>query len=280
MAEASRAFQDLAATISGAVGRESALIRWARPFYEWLLERVTGGRGYLRCVNGLDFYYVDPKQRGYFPPVYEPPVYQFIRNRVKPGDVSLDIGAHVGVYALGMAKWSAPDGRVIAFEPNPIVREVLADHVRRNGLSSRIEIVPHAVSDVVGTSTFQAADREGFSRLSTPNPERPEVHSSLEVRTTTIDAFCNAAGITPDWIMMDIEGYEGSAILGGIETIRAGAGRLTLIVEMHPPLWEISGSSRAAMEEILAHAHLRAVPLSGQADPLGEMGVVLLETVS
>jgi hypothetical protein len=45
---------------------------------------------------------------------------------------------------------------------------------------------------------------------------------------------------------------------------------------MHPSFWTILGTSRAQAEGLLRELGLRAVPLTGQADPLGEYGVVHL----
>jgi hypothetical protein len=73
---------------------------------------------------------------------------------------------------------------------------------------------------------------------------------------------------------MDIEGYEVAALRGASETIRKGTPGL--VIEMHPPLWEVSGSSRQEMELLLEELGLRVVPLMGQVDPLAECGVVRL----
>ena len=46
---------------------------------------------------------------------------------------------------------------------------------------------------------------------------------------------------------------------------------------MHPSLWPSAGGSRAEVERLLADLGLRPVALDGQADPLGEHGMVGLE---
>ena len=91
-----------------------------------------------------------------------------------------------------------------------------------------------------------------------------------------MDAFCAARRVKPDWIVMDIEGFEVAALRGARETIRARAGRLGLVVEMHPHLWGLSGSSRRELEDLLDDLGLEARGIAGQRDPLGEPGVVAL----
>src|SRR6185295_18154596 len=131
-----------------------------------------------------------------------------------------------------LARWTAPGGRVFAFEPNPATRVVLTTHVALNGAGDRIEIVPDAISDRPGRATFFATDLEGFSRLHAQNPHMPE-GARIDVAVTTIDPFCDERKIAPDWILMDVEGLETAALEGARRTIERGRGRLRVIVELH-----------------------------------------------
>jgi FkbM family methyltransferase len=268
--------QRLASRASRLLGRDSAVIRALRPLYEWLLDRASGGRGFVRVVNGRERFHVNPRWRGLFPEVYEPPVCEYLRERVRGGDTCLNVGAHVGILALCLAKWSAPDGRVWAFEPNPRTARILGDHVRRNSLQQRVSVIAQAVSKRPGTASFFADAAEGTSRLGSPNPDRPGEARRIPVNVTTIDEFCRANQVRPDWIVMDVEGYEVAALEGARETIHAAAGGLGLVIELHPHLWESAGTSRAALEALLAALRLTPLALQGQRDPLAEPGVVAL----
>jgi FkbM family methyltransferase len=264
--------------VSGTAGRDSALINSLRPAYDRLLDWSTGGRGIVQELNGHERFRIDPRQRVHFPEAYDPAVCSYLRQQVRPGDLCLNVGAHVGVYALCLARWSAPGGRVVAFEPNPSTRAVLQKHVALNDLTERVEVVPQAVSDAVGESTFFAAGLAGFSRLGRPNPERP-CAMPITVPVTTLDAFCADHGLVPNWLVMDIEGYEVAALGGARHTVRAGRGRLGIFVEMHPTLWPAAGASRARVEALLAELSLRPVGVAGQADALAEQGMVRLDYV-
>lgn len=271
--------QNIASIVSGILGRESRLVRVLRPGYVRLLELATQGRGFDRKFNGHECFHIDPRHRGYFPEIYEPTVCDFLRNHVRPGAISLNVGAHVGFYALSLAWWSRPEGRVFAFEPNPLTRALLANHVERNGFKDQIEIMSQAISDAPGEATFYAAGVAGFNRLGQPNPERHETHSPIRVQVTTIDEFCITRGVSPDWLLMDIEGYEVAALKGAFKTIKAGRNHLGILVEMHPFLWKRSGTTRRELELLLDAHGLKAVPLTGQPDPLAENGVAFLEYV-
>src|SRR5882762_3437602 len=110
--------QTTARRASGLLGRESWLIRRTRPVYESFLAWSGHGQGIPWAINGVT-YRVDPHYRDRLGQNYDAPVAAFLRERVKPGALCLDVGANVGVYVLQFAHWSAPTGRVVAFEPNP-----------------------------------------------------------------------------------------------------------------------------------------------------------------
>ena len=60
---------------------------------------------------------------------------------VQPGDIIIDIGAHVGAYSIWMAK-QYPDAIIHAYEPNPQNFAFLLHNLRINGVEN---VVPHNV---------------------------------------------------------------------------------------------------------------------------------------
>ena len=271
------AFQNAAGRVAGLVGRESWLIRRMRPAYESLLEWAGRGRGAAWTVNGVE-YRVDPHYRHRLGRDYDAPVAEFLRARVRPGDVCVDVGANVGVYVLQFAHWSAPSGRVIAFEPNPGARDVLDKHVRFNGLERRVTVVPAAVGGRAGSATLYAAGAEGMSRLGEPNRAIAGRVREVGVPVVTLDEYCAGEGVEPDWLFIDIEGFEVAALEGARRLVESRRGALGLVVELHPNVWHTAGTSRAALEGLLNELKLEAEPLTGQRDALGEHGLVHLKS--
>lgn len=267
--------QNTARRTAGLFGRESWLIRQTRPAYESVLGWVNGGKGIPWTINGVT-YRVDPHHRQRLGPHYDAPVAEFLRARVRPGALCLDVGANVGVYVLQFAHWSRPDGRVVAFEPNPGAREVLQSHARMNGLEQRVEIVAAAVGATSGEEILYAAAAEGMSRLGEPNKALAGKVNEITVPVVTLDEYCNANALEPDWLFLDIEGFEIAALSGARELIKSGRGRLNVVVEMHPNVWDSAQTTRAGAESLLNELGLRAVPLTGQNDPLGDHGIVHL----
>jgi len=266
--------QQLSSRISQRIGRDSAVIRLCRPAYEHLLDHRGG---FHRTLNGRETFTIDPHHRGLFPETYEPALCDFLRANIKPGDICLDVGAHVGIYALLLARWSAPNGHVFAFEPNPATRAVLESNLSRNPEGERVTMIAQGISDHAGDATFYGAGIEGFSRLGAPNRDRRETHRSFVVPLTTIDRFCARYWLRPDWILIDIEGYEVAALRGALRTLAIGTTKF--IVEFHPSLWGESGTSRHEFIRLLEELRLRPRALSGQSDLWRENGQVLLERI-
>lgn len=258
--------------LAGKLGHEAAIVRWLRPMYEHTLWALSGGRGIAWTINAAPCR-IDPRQRHRFGRHHDASVARWLAPKVKPGDVCMNVGANVGVYALQCAHWNGPDGRVVCFEPNPHARAILKRHISWNHLDDRVEVVDAAVSDQVGASMFFAeATGDGMSRLGEPNPASRAVEP-ITVPTVTLDTFCRTA---PDWLVIDVEGFEILALRGGRRIVPQCKG---VVVELHPNAWAAAGTSRSDLETLLDDLSLTLRPLSDQRDPLGEHGHVALQSV-
>ena len=267
--------QKPARRLATALGRESWLIRGLRPVYETVLDWSHNGSGIPWEINEVT-YRIDPRQRHRLGQNYDAPVAAFLRQQVKPGSLCFDVGANVGVYVLQFAHWSAPTGQVIAFEPNPVARAILEKHVRMNQLTERVRIVPAAVSENNGEQILYAAEADGMSRLGEPNRSLAGQTEEIVVPVLSLDGFCTSEGLQPDWLLIDIEGFEIAALAGARTLIQSRRGQLGIIVEMHPDVWGSANTTRARAEDLVAELGLCAVPLTGQRDPLGNHGIVHL----
>ena len=184
------------------------------PLYGSLLRVLTRGRGVAWQVDDTTTLRIDPRCRWIRNPSYDAPVVEFLRSRIAAGDTCVDVGAHVGYYALQMALWTAPSGRVIAFEPNPSARAVLEANVRLNGFQDRITVEPLAIADAPGTAQlFHGGETTGLSRLGAPNPDI-DPSEGIEVPVVTLDDYCASRAIVPQWILIDAEGLEVQVLAG------------------------------------------------------------------
>jgi FkbM family methyltransferase len=242
--------------------------------YTSLLRLLSAGRGLAWHVDDATTLRIDPRCRWIRNASYEEDVTAYLRARMRPGQCCVDVGAHVGFYALQMALWTAPDGQVIAFEPNPTARAVLQANVALNRLSGRVTIEPSAAGASAGTGDlFHSGDTSGLSRLGAPNPASA---GGIPVRVPVIalDEYCATRRVTPDWILVDAEGAELSVLQGAAALLRNTP--VQVAVEMHASLWDPRHTTPATFEAFLTSCGRTAVPLTGQHSPFAEYGTVHL----
>jgi FkbM family methyltransferase len=152
----------------------------------------------------------------------------------------------------------------------------LERHVQLNKLSQRVEIVPAAVANKAGEEILYAAEANGMSRLGAPNQALAGATKEIRVPVVTLDEYCDTNAVKPNWLFLDIEGFEIAALLGARKLIEAGNDRLGVVVEMHPNVWDSANTTRSGTESLLNQLGLKAIPLTGQSDPLGDHGIVYL----
>jgi FkbM family methyltransferase len=256
---------------------------WRVRFAPWVsraLAVVTAGRGVETDINGERFR-IDPRHRVFLQPDYEAAIARYLRDRVKPGQCALDVGAHIGAYALQLARWMSPGGRVIAFEPTRETASVLRRHLRMNGLADTVLVEECAVGARDGTVNFLASPASGLSRVASRDGEQRHPDGDrVSVRPVTIvavDRYCATHGVEPDWLIIDVEGFEFDVLQGAQHTLRRRPLAPSVVVEMHPELWADAGWTRERGERLIASLGRRVVSLTGQRDPFGEYGPVALE---
>ncbi len=98
----------------------------------------------LRCGESVRADLLRPEwakvaSRGY----HELDTERFMCEYLEPGDVVVDVGAHIGMLSAVAAKRVGPNGKVLAFEPDARNYRDLLRTIRRNGLQNvRAEKVP------------------------------------------------------------------------------------------------------------------------------------------
>ena len=160
---------------------------------------------------------------------------RLLADAVPPGGTVLEGGAHLGFVTVHAARAVGPTGRVLVFEPNEEVLEVLQENLTANGVAERVKIRPAALGERDGRSQFYASG-ETSSLIEAVDGAR-----RVEVDVVRGD---DAAEGSVDVIKLDIEGGE-LAALRGMERLVAGA--RTIFLELNPELLERSGASRGEL---------------------------------
>jgi FkbM family methyltransferase len=96
------------------------------------------------------------------PKLFDQGYVDVLRKFLKPGDFTIDIGAHSGDTTLPMALAVGPEGGVFALEPNSHVFPVLAANAGLNPGKTRIYPLMFAATEEDGEYEFEYSD-PGFS---------------------------------------------------------------------------------------------------------------------
>ena len=59
----------------------------------------------------------------------------FLQSLIQPGSVVVEVGANIGAITVPLARTVGESGRVLAFEPQTVVWELLTRNLRDNGLA-------------------------------------------------------------------------------------------------------------------------------------------------
>lgn len=151
--------------------------------------------------------------------VYE---HHIINDMLKPyvenADMIVDVGANIGCHAISYAGFNTKS-KIIAFEPQRKLFEVLGKNVRQNGYEDRITIYKNGLGHRNMTCTLtdlNEMDKDpvngGWNKGGIGIGKGGE-----EIMITTLDNY-ELPGL--DFMKIDVEGAEGLVIQGGKETIQ------------------------------------------------------------
>ena len=151
----------------------------------------------------------------------------------------VDLGANIGAFAL----WAAvrcPRATIYSVEPFPETYDILFEHVRKNGLESRVRCFQKAIGDHDGDVWFDATPGKRSYCRNIVSESTPV--ERIRVPGLTLASFLDQCGLpTVDCIKMDIEGGEHALFASAdVETLRRAK---VFTMEYHEPeksklIWE------------------------------------------
>jgi FkbM family methyltransferase len=249
----------------------------------WWLSKLTRGldreRGAGRVLSrvygaGLNWFYGDggidwitngehvrihPAVRGKIPPLNEVELFTFLKDGVRPGQVVFDVGTFIGTYAVFEARWVGPGGRVVAFEPTAKNWPMIEAHLKMNGVADRVELIRAAAGDRSGHTTFYQHHRD--SDQNSVLPLLTEAGTATRVPMVTLDEIAETLNLMPDWIRMDVQGFEVSVLRGAQRILAQTDKPVRIVVELHPGIWSLNGSSVSDVREALRALGLAVKPI-------------------
>jgi FkbM family methyltransferase len=189
----------------------------------------------------------------------------------------LDVGSFLGVYAVAVARWAGPNGRLLAFEPTPAANRLLRRHVRLNGVQRQIRTFSLALGEHERDAELHEHSDPYRNAVGLTDPAGIGVRTST-VQMSTIDEICRRESFDPTLLRMDVQGFELAVLRGARETIARSRGRLRIVLEVHPQLWPLLGFGTEDFERALSELRLRPRTLGGSnAPPYEPDGHVELE---
>jgi FkbM family methyltransferase len=178
---------------------------------------------------------------------WEPFLMYLFKKSICPGMTVVDVGAHIGLYALVASTLVGPEGKVYAFEPELQNYDLLQKNIKANGFTN---VIP--LRKVV-------QDRPGTAKLYL-HPERSELHSvrklgkgakAIVVEAISLDDFL--VGQKVDVVKIDVEGAE-MAVLQGMQRIISENQEIKVFWEFVPQfLTEAGADPRHFLAKLVAH---------------------------
>lgn len=151
---------------------------------------------------------------------------QSIVAAIRPGGTYLDVGAHVGGFAIPVAR-AHPGVLIHLFEPVPRTRSWLEANLSRNDVADRVTIWPTAVGAESSRGIMTGVDGAS-NHLAEAGKAGP---GALDVEIETLDGLLFDKVERVDVIKCDIEGAEFPAMRGAEKILRRDHPALILEID-------------------------------------------------
>jgi FkbM family methyltransferase len=188
----------------------------------------------------------------FFPDLYDAVELRYLEEHLVPGDVFVDAGAHIGLYALVASRLVGQSGHVLAIEPNPVTHERLRANLNINHITN---VLPLRIG---------LSDRDEILRLSTGFEGCQGASTFLRVTEQGVEVTCRPLlgllmerGITQvRGAKFDIEGFEYRVLGRFLAEAEPDLLPEFIFVEFHPEWVSLAGGN---VLELLARHGYRVV---------------------
>jgi FkbM family methyltransferase len=186
-----------------------------------------------------------------------------IARAARAGDgVLFDIGAHSGVISALFCA-AHPQNRVFSFEPSPILTERLCEIRQLNGFGDRMQIEPSGIGEanekvemlLDPAGGFVQVQRFAHTMWGTPEPIAVQIERFSDVAARL--------KVLPQFVKLDVEGYEQEAIAGGLDFLAQH--KPTIFLELHLNYLDQRHLSARVVIEMLSRCGYRFYTCSGSA---------------
>ena len=206
----------------------------------------------LSCKDQLVYFTANRAER----PEFE----SLARMACNNGGVLFDIGAHSGVVSALFCA-ANPQNRVFSFEPSPILAERIHEIRELNSFGERIRIEPIGIGDATKgvemlldpVGGFVQVQRFQHTMWGTPQP--------MSVPMERIPDAAARLGVVPQFVKLDVEGYEHEAITGGLDFFKEH--KPVIFLELHLNYLDQRNLSARVVVEMLGQCGYRLYTCGG-----------------
>lgn len=146
---------------------------------------------------------------------FEKNEFAFVKSTLKEDDIFLDLGANIGLFSLLASKCVGRNGKVVAFEPAPIIYNRLIENTQLNALKN-IDARNIGLSNEKGELTFYVSEN-GYDAWNSFAPSTDgKLQKKILVPVSTIDHELDQFDKTKiKLVKIDVEGWEKFVLSGG-----------------------------------------------------------------
>jgi FkbM family methyltransferase len=175
---------------------------------------------------------------------YSRDIIKLLNNLLRPSMVVVDVGANIGEIAVAAAHRVGQTGRVLAFEPMPLIADRLTEHAESNGLS-QLQVFNHGLFDREDEAPLYVhsalvVDGTANRGLATLYPTDTRSKRTGAVALRPLDAVLREQDVERiDLMKIDAEGAEWSVLRGAQRALDRDYP--DLVVELNEPTANAAG---------------------------------------
>lgn len=162
--------------------------------------------------------------------IYEEFEVGLLPREITPGDIVVDVGANIGYYSIIFSKLVGAQGKVYAFEPDPVNFSILKKNIELNKCTN-VVLEQKALSNKTGKITlYVSEENRGDHRIY----DSGDARKTVEIEAVRLDDYLTTrAPHGVNFIKMDVQGAEVAVLEGARDVLRRSAA-LTMFSEFWP----------------------------------------------